>query len=183
MACPPQFYVLHKLMRRAKLLELGLRFEEGVQYEDVGYLARALGEMGWLVTVPGPAYHYVSRRSSTVKSRQTARKQAERYRALHDFIAYADRIGVPLQPRYRSITKRFYGCFVDLAAVRLDPGLAFENRIIPVIPSHETLLYLQKLQTSAGRRQQGQVRYRADLVRNGRRQPRIRADDPQEHAL
>lgn len=110
-SCPPQFYVLHKLMRRAKLLELGLRFEEGVQYEDVGYLARALGEMGWLVTVPGPAYHYVSRRSSTVKSRQTARKQAERYRALHDFIAYADRIGVPLQPRYRSITKRFYGCF------------------------------------------------------------------------
>lgn len=107
---PPNFCSVYKLLRRSRLLELGLRFEEEVQYEDVGYLARALYGLERLVTVPGPVYHYVARSDSTVKGRQTPRKQAEHYRALRDFRDFADRIGLQLKPRYRSITKRSYGC-------------------------------------------------------------------------
>lgn len=42
--CPPDFYVMNKLLRREMLLRLGLRFRERVCYEDVEYTMRLLGE-------------------------------------------------------------------------------------------------------------------------------------------
>ena len=40
--CPPDFYVMNKLLRREMLLRLGLRFRERVCYEDVEYTMRAV---------------------------------------------------------------------------------------------------------------------------------------------
>ena len=104
--CPPNFLVTGKLYRREKLLGLGVRFPENCQHEDVYYLPQVLAGVEWLVTVPGPVYHYVVRRGSLMKSRQSARQQREKYKAHRFFIAYADRIGLPLAPAQRTVTKR-----------------------------------------------------------------------------
>ena len=106
--CPPDFYVMNKLMRRDVLLQLGLRFRERVCYEDVEYMMRLLGECGTLVTVPGVVYHYMFNASSITKSRQTPKKQRDKYEAHLHFVAYADRIGLHLAPKYRSVTRRLF---------------------------------------------------------------------------
>ena len=56
--CPPDFYVMNKLLRREMLLRLGLRFRERVCYEDVEYTMRVLCEGGDAVTVPDVVYRY-----------------------------------------------------------------------------------------------------------------------------
>lgn len=108
--CPPDFHVVNKLMRRELLLELGLRFRERVYYEDVEYMMRVLGESRRLVTVPGCTYHYIFNALSITKSRQTPKKQRDRYEAHCRFVAYADRIGLHLEPKYRSVTRRMFEC-------------------------------------------------------------------------
>ncbi|HIY14355.1 MAG TPA: glycosyltransferase [Candidatus Alistipes cottocaccae] len=113
--CPPDFYVMNKLIKRERLLDLGLRFRERVCYEDVEYMMRLLGECGRLVTVPGVVYHYMFNATSITKSRQTPKKQQDKYEAHRHFVAYADRIGLRLAPRYRSVTRRlFEWCGVTL---------------------------------------------------------------------
>lgn len=106
--CPPDFYVMNKLLRRETLLRLGLRFPEQVYYEDVAYVMRLLGECDRVVTVPGVAYHYMYNPASITKSRQTPKKQRDKYEAQRAFVAYADRIGLRLDSRYRSVTRRMY---------------------------------------------------------------------------
>lgn len=106
--CPPDFHVVNKLMRRELLLRLNLRFRERVYYEDVEYVMRVLGESRRLVTAPGAAYHYMYNSASITKSRQTPRKQRDKYEAHLHFVAYADRIGLRLAPKYRSITRQLY---------------------------------------------------------------------------
>lgn len=106
--CPPDFYVMNKLMRRATIERLGLRFRERVCYEDVEYMMRLLGECDKLVTVPGVTYHYIFNAGSITKSRQTPKKQRDKYEAHRHFVSYADRIGLRLAPKYRSITRRLY---------------------------------------------------------------------------
>lgn len=106
--CPPDFYVMNKLVRRDLLLRLGLRFRERVCYEDVEYMMRLLGECDRLVTVPGAVYHYMFNAASITKSRQTPKKQRDKYEAHKHFVAYADRIGLPLAPKYRSVTRRLF---------------------------------------------------------------------------
>ncbi len=106
--CPPDFHPVNKLLRREALLRAGFRFREYAQYEDVEYVMQILGELGRLVTVPGPTYHYVVHEGSTVKGKQTAEKQLNKYNAHKAFIAYADRKGLRLKPKHRNLTKRFY---------------------------------------------------------------------------
>ena len=106
--CPPDFYVMNKLMRREMLLRLGLRFREQVCFEDVEYTMRVLAESGLLVTVPGTAYHYIFNSGSITKSSQTPKKQEDRYRAHKAFVAYADAHGIRLDKRRRRIARRFW---------------------------------------------------------------------------
>lgn len=106
--CPPDFYVMNKLLRREMLLRLGLRFRERVCYEDVEYTMRVLGEGGRLVTVPDVVYRYMVNGASITKSRQTPKKQQDRYLAHKALVAYADVHGIPLDARFRRITRRKY---------------------------------------------------------------------------
>ena len=107
--CPPDFYVMNKLLRREMLLRLGLRFRERVCYEDVEYTMRLLGEGGVLVTVPDVVYRYVVNGASITKSRQTPKKQQDKYLAHKAFVAYADARGIRLDARFRRITRRSFG--------------------------------------------------------------------------
>lgn len=106
--CPPDFYVMNKLLRREMLLRLGLRFRERVCYEDVEYTMRVLGEGGTLVTVPDVVYRYMVNGASITKSRQTPKKQQDRYLAHKALVAYADARGIPLDARFRRVTRRVY---------------------------------------------------------------------------
>ncbi len=106
--CPPDFHPVNKMLRREALLRAGFRFREYAQYEDVEYVMQILGELGRLVTVAGPTYHYVVHEGSTVKGHQTVEKQLNKYHAHKAFVAYADKKGLQLKPKHRNLTKRFW---------------------------------------------------------------------------
>lgn len=110
MHCPPCFNVVQKLFRRELLLQADLWFEEGVPYEDVEYIAHALGTVDWMVTVPNAIYHYVVRKGSICRSRDSEERQAQLYAVHKRFVEYVDRIGVVINPEYRWIKKRVL-CF------------------------------------------------------------------------
>ena len=105
--CPPEFHPVNKLYRRAMIERLGLRFSEGVQYEDVMFVTRAIVESNKVVTVPGISYYYVLNPTSTVKSRQTAAKQRQRYEAHRAMVDYTAEHGVDIAARHRTITVRY----------------------------------------------------------------------------
>lgn len=106
-ACPPNFHPVNKLYRRAMLDSVALRFAEGVQYEDVMFVTRALAESERLVTVADVAYRYVLNPQSTVKSRQTAAKQRQKYEAHRSMVDYLTSRGISVAPRHRNITVRY----------------------------------------------------------------------------
>ncbi len=106
-SCPPNFHPVNKLYRRAMLDSIELRFTEGVQYEDVMFVTRALAESGRLVTVADVWYCYVLNPHSTVKSRQTAAKQRQRYEAHRTMVDYLTSRGIFVAPRHRNITVRY----------------------------------------------------------------------------
>lgn len=106
--CPPDFYVMNKLLRREMLLRLGLRFRERVCYEDVEYTMRVLCEGGNVVTVPDVVYRYVVNATSITKSRQTPKKQQDKYLAHKAFADYMAAHGLHLDARFRRITRRTY---------------------------------------------------------------------------
>lgn len=107
-SCPPDFHPVNKLYRRSMIERLKLRFAEGVQYEDVMFVMRAICESGKLVTVPHIAYRYVLNPTSTVKSKQTLAKQLQKYEAHHAMVRYALSRGINIAPQYRNITARHY---------------------------------------------------------------------------
>ncbi len=109
--CPPDFFPVNKLYRRSMLEALRLRFAENVQYEDVMFVLRAICESGRLVTVPGIPYRYVFNPASTVKSRQTAAKQAQKYAAHKAMANYFESNALPLREKYRNLTVRHYTLF------------------------------------------------------------------------
>lgn len=132
--CPPDFYVTNKLYHRAKLVEAGLRFAEHVQYEDVEYLAHALVALGRMVCVPKTIYHYFASGGSTVRSRQTAAKQQQRYNAHKAFIAFADSHGIAVGNRFRDIAIRNYAFGgVSLLKIR-DNGRRRAYRLFDIVP-------------------------------------------------
>lgn len=106
--CPPDFHPVNKLYRRSMLNELDIRFAEGVQYEDVMFVMRALCESQKLVVVPNVAYRYVLNPTSTVKSRQTTAKQLQKYGAHRAMSQYAQSHNIHIASKYHNLTVRHY---------------------------------------------------------------------------
>lgn len=132
--CPPDFHPVNKLYRRALLESLELRFAEGVQYEDVMFVSRALCESERLVTVAECDYFYVLNPNSTVKSRQTAAKQQQRYEAHRSMVEYMTSRGVKLAPRHTAITVRYAEiCGVCLWKIK-ERGSHRTLRLLDIIP-------------------------------------------------
>lgn len=106
--CPPEFHPVNKLYRRSMIERLGLRFREGVQYEDVMFVTRAIVESDRVVTVPNLSYYYVLNPTSTVKSRQTSDKQRQKYEAHCAMVEYVTARSIKISPRHRNITVRYF---------------------------------------------------------------------------
>jgi glycosyltransferase involved in cell wall biosynthesis len=66
---PQKSYVWNKIYKRQKLLDLNLRFEDGIVYEDVIFTPQVLYYMDKLVTVPNANYYYWRRSNSLVSQR------------------------------------------------------------------------------------------------------------------
>lgn len=109
--CPRIFYVMNKLFRRESLQRLSLRFEESVCYEDVMFLARVFCEMGDLVTIPDVYYMYVNQSTGITKSRQTPKKQQDKYIAHKAFVDYCAEHGIDIPSKFKSVTVRFWSFF------------------------------------------------------------------------
>ena len=132
--CPPDFYVYNKLYRRSMLEKLSLRFAENVQYEDVEFVMRAVCESGAMVTVPGVSYRYVLNPSSTVNSRQTLAKQAQKYAAHKAMVEYFSENNLPLKEKYRNLTVRHFTIYgVCLWKIK-EKGTRRVLRLFDVLP-------------------------------------------------
>lgn len=132
--CPPEFHPVNKLYRRSMLDRLNLRFQEGVQYEDVMFVIRAIVECNRLVTVPGVSYYYVLNPTSTVKSRQTAAKQLQKYEAHRAMVEYVASKDLTIPKRYRNITVR-YGTLCGLTLWKVkECGNRRTLRLFDILP-------------------------------------------------
>lgn len=72
---PHMCYVWNKVYRASLLNSLKLRFIEGMFFEDVDFVTRAVYFSNKIVTVPGSYYHYWSHSNSTVKSMMKSDKK------------------------------------------------------------------------------------------------------------
>lgn len=132
--CPPEFHPVNKLYRRAMLERLDLRFGEGISYEDVMFVTRAIVECATLVTVPEVYYYYVLNPSSTVKSRQTAAKQAQKYAAHRAMVDYVEAKGLTIPSRYCNITVRYGSlCGITLWKIK-ECGARRTLRLFDILP-------------------------------------------------
>jgi len=72
---PDMCYVWNKVYRKAFIDSIALRFVEGMFYEDVDFVTRAVYFSNKIVTVPDTYYHYWTNWNSTVKTmRKSDRK-------------------------------------------------------------------------------------------------------------
>ena len=106
--CPPSFCCVNMIVRRSVIDRLGLRFAQGVFYEDAVYVFRLMCGSGRLVTVPEAQYIYIHHRGSTVHSHQTPAKQLDKYRAHKEVERIASEYGVELPDKFLNITKRHW---------------------------------------------------------------------------
>lgn len=75
-ACVPDMcYVWNKVYKASYLRELKLKFIEGMFFEDVDFVTRAVYFSNKIVTVPGTYYHYRVNSNSTVKTMKKSDKK------------------------------------------------------------------------------------------------------------
>ncbi len=65
---PDMCYVWNKVYRRSFINKINLRFIEGMYFEDVDFVTRAVYYSNKIVTVPGIYYYYWTNSASTVKT-------------------------------------------------------------------------------------------------------------------
>lgn len=74
---PDMCYVWNKVYRRDFIDKIGLRFIEGMFYEDVDFVTRAVYFSNKIVTVPDTYYHYWTNENSTVKTMRKSDKKCK----------------------------------------------------------------------------------------------------------
>lgn len=106
--CPPEFHPVNKLYRRSMLSAHDIRFQEKVMFEDVDFVARCIFHANKVVTVPGTNYRYIYNGESTVKGKETPKKQQDRYNARKNFVVFAQENGIEIPSSYKNIPVRMY---------------------------------------------------------------------------
>ena len=85
---PEKSYVWNKIYKSSKLKEIGLKFEEGIVFEDCIFTPQALFYFDKMVTVPDAYYFYWRRSDSTVKQKdeKTLANMAYAHKKAQEFI-------------------------------------------------------------------------------------------------
>jgi len=73
--CPDMCYVWNKVYKSSLIKQLNLRFIEGMVFEDVDFVTRAVYYSNKIVTVPNTYYHYWTNEDSTVKTMRKSDKK------------------------------------------------------------------------------------------------------------
>jgi len=86
---PDMCYVWNKVYRASLLNKLHLRFVEGMFFEDVDFVTRAVYFSNKIVTVPNSYYHYWTNMNSTVKTLQKSdKKRADSLRSKENVLNF-----------------------------------------------------------------------------------------------
>ena len=72
---PDMCYVWNKVYKKSLIDRLSLRFIEGMIFEDVDFVTRAVYYSNKIVTVPNTYYHYWANENSTVKTMRKSDKK------------------------------------------------------------------------------------------------------------
>lgn len=72
---PDKCYVWNKVYKKSFLDKISLRFIEGMFFEDVDFVTRAVYFSNKIVTVPNTYYHYWTNSNSTVKTMRVSDKK------------------------------------------------------------------------------------------------------------
>lgn len=106
--CPPDFHPVNKIYRRDMLLNNNICFAENIMFEDIDFVAKCIFFSNRIVTVPGTFYRYVYNGESTVKGKETPKKQADRYTTRKNFIEFARVHNIPVPDSYKNIPVKMY---------------------------------------------------------------------------
>ncbi len=118
-ACPPDFHVTNKIFRTEMLRRNGMRFPEHTYFEDVVFMAKALIAANRLVTIPTAEYWYIENSESITRTRQTPKKQSDKYNGHKEMLKLIDDNSIDFPQRYRCITKRVYSIgFITLLKIK-----------------------------------------------------------------
>jgi glycosyltransferase involved in cell wall biosynthesis len=108
---PRKCYVYNKIYRKSKLLEHGIRFPEGVSFEDIAFSIRAIYFLEKLVTTSSVTYYYWVNYQSTTRQ-MTDIKRQDLLLARSDFIEFSRKYHVICDEKLyikRKIVYKFFG--------------------------------------------------------------------------
>ena len=109
---PRHNYVMNKIYERKKLQSSGIRFEEGIYFEDIEFTHKIVFYLRALVTVPGTKYNYRDNPYSIVNVKSDKQQNDYKYaikKAL-DFVQ-KNNVIIPDITAYRYNVKREYSLF------------------------------------------------------------------------
>jgi glycosyltransferase involved in cell wall biosynthesis len=109
---PNMCYVSNKVYKKALLERLNLRFIEGMFFEDVDFVTRAVYFSNKLVTVPNTFYHYWTNFNSTVKTmRKNDKKCADALRSKELLLKFFREHNLKSNPKFLIRKKTCYKLF------------------------------------------------------------------------
>ena len=98
------WYVMNKLYKN-DLVKTHL-FEEGVYFEDVMWTANILKDSSNIVTVPNTNYYYFENPKSIVRSKQTQKKQQDRYNTEKNFLNFCKKNNITITKKIKTLNKK-----------------------------------------------------------------------------
>lgn len=139
---PDMCYVWNKVYRRSLFERLNLRFVEGMFFEDVDFVTRAVYFSNKIVTVPGTYYNYWTNGNSTVKTmRKSDKKRSDSLRSkamVLDFFREHNLTSRPKNLIRRKTCMKFLGITI-LKSYEWDSKTVYY--LFGVFPIFETLSY------------------------------------------
>lgn len=108
---PNMCYVWNKVYKRSFLEKLNLRFVEGMFFEDVDFVAKAVYYSNKIVTVPGTYYFYWSNSASTVKTMLSSdKKRGDSIRSKKNILEFFREHNLTTRSRYLIRKKNCIKC-------------------------------------------------------------------------
>ncbi|MDR1983104.1 MAG: glycosyltransferase [Holosporaceae bacterium] len=107
---PRKCYVYNKIYRRSEIEQHRIRFPEGVYFEDIAFMIRALYFLPTLVTVPETVYYYWVNYKSVTRE-MTDQKQQDLLTARLNFIEFSRKYHINCDEKFYIKKKTVYKCF------------------------------------------------------------------------
>lgn len=102
---PSYNYVWNKIYKKDALIKSGVKFVEGMFFEDIEYTIKVLYYLNKMVTVPNTGYIYRESNVSTVKKLVCDKKQDDLVKAKTSMINFAQSNGIKIDKKFRLIKK------------------------------------------------------------------------------